>query len=91
MTNEHPCQDEERFQRGIVMIQRLWRGRTVRLKYKATLKAARTIQTFWLTHIKPRQLARSVLRLQSRWQPDHCLQLCAGFCICLLPHSLSAC
>ena len=40
------------------MIQRLWRGRIQRLKYRAVLQAARTIQTYWITRIRPVQQAR---------------------------------
>ena len=62
------AQEEGKFEKGILMIQRLWRGRTQRLKYRAVLQAARTIQTFWLTHIRPVQLARYVLRWLFRVQ-----------------------
>ena len=52
------AQEEGKLQKCILMIQRLWRGRTQRLKYRAVLQAARTIQAFWLTRIRPVQLAR---------------------------------
>ena len=35
------------------MVQRLWRGRQQRVRYKRLLAAARTIQAFWRTRVKP--------------------------------------